>query len=77
MGAQGVGQNVPKCGLPLWLPGVHTAVTQECWYWPGGLTCAFLTQEQAIGLSVMFLSFLTPAGWVLFHLESYKTGSTK
>uniref|UniRef100_A0A8P0NR37 Cytochrome c oxidase subunit 8 n=2 Tax=Canis lupus familiaris TaxID=9615 RepID=A0A8P0NR37_CANLF len=33
--------------------------------------------EQAIGLSVMFLSFLTPAGWVLFHLESYKTGSTK
>ncbi|KAK2510180.1 hypothetical protein MC885_014836 [Smutsia gigantea] len=32
--------------------------------------------EQAIGLSVMFFSFLTPAGWVLAHLESYKSSST-
>uniref|UniRef100_A0A7N5K6U0 Cytochrome c oxidase subunit 8 n=3 Tax=Ursidae TaxID=9632 RepID=A0A7N5K6U0_AILME len=32
--------------------------------------------EQAIGLSVMFLSFLIPAGWVLSHLESYKRSST-
>uniref|UniRef100_A0A673T7B8 Cytochrome c oxidase subunit 8 n=1 Tax=Suricata suricatta TaxID=37032 RepID=A0A673T7B8_SURSU len=31
--------------------------------------------EQAIGLSVMFLSFLMPAGWVLHHLESYKRSS--
>ncbi|XP_032496586.1 cytochrome c oxidase subunit 8B, mitochondrial-like [Phocoena sinus] len=31
--------------------------------------------EQAIGLSVMFLSFLIPAGWVMYHLESYKKSS--
>uniref|UniRef100_A0A8C7APG5 Cytochrome c oxidase subunit 8 n=1 Tax=Neovison vison TaxID=452646 RepID=A0A8C7APG5_NEOVI len=31
--------------------------------------------EQAIGLSVMFFSFLIPAGWVLSHLDSYKKGS--
>ncbi|KAM5222819.1 cytochrome c oxidase subunit 8B, mitochondrial-like [Hipposideros larvatus] len=28
--------------------------------------------EQAVALSVTFLSFLIPAGWVLSHLESYK-----
>ena len=38
-------------------------------------SCVFSTQEQAIGLSVMFLSFLIPAGWVMYHLESYKKGS--
>uniref|UniRef100_A0A8C9AM95 Cytochrome c oxidase subunit 8 n=1 Tax=Prolemur simus TaxID=1328070 RepID=A0A8C9AM95_PROSS len=32
--------------------------------------------EQAVGLSMMFLSFLVPAGWVLSHLDSYKKGST-
>ncbi|KAF0885257.1 COX8B oxidase, partial [Crocuta crocuta] len=42
---------------------------------PNALTRAFLTQEQAIGLSVMFLSFLIPAGWVLHHLDSYKRSS--
>ncbi|KAF3822428.1 hypothetical protein GH733_007802 [Mirounga leonina] len=31
--------------------------------------------EQAIGLSVMFLSFLIPAGWVLAHVDSYKRSS--
>nr|XP_010947773.1 cytochrome c oxidase subunit 8B, mitochondrial [Camelus bactrianus] len=35
----------------------------------------FLTQEQAVGLSAMFLSFLLPAGWVLFHMENYKRSS--
>lgn len=33
------------------------------------------TQEQAIGLSVTFLSFLIPAGWVLSHLDHYKRSS--
>nr|Q863F9.1 RecName: Full=Cytochrome c oxidase subunit 8B, mitochondrial; AltName: Full=Cytochrome c oxidase polypeptide VIII-heart; AltName: Full=Cytochrome c oxidase subunit 8-1; AltName: Full=Cytochrome c oxidase subunit 8H; Flags: Precursor [Carlito syrichta]AAP32258.1 cytochrome c oxidase subunit VIII heart form [Carlito syrichta] len=32
--------------------------------------------EQAVGLSVMFVSFLVPSGWVLSHLESYKKSST-
>uniref|UniRef100_A0A8C3YBN6 Cytochrome c oxidase subunit 8 n=1 Tax=Catagonus wagneri TaxID=51154 RepID=A0A8C3YBN6_9CETA len=32
--------------------------------------------EQAVGLSVMFLSFLLPAGWVLSHLDHYKRSST-
>uniref|UniRef100_H0XUX7 Cytochrome c oxidase subunit 8 n=2 Tax=Otolemur TaxID=30610 RepID=H0XUX7_OTOGA len=32
--------------------------------------------EQAVGLSMMFVSFLVPAGWVLSHLESYKRSST-
>ncbi|ELV12630.1 cytochrome c oxidase subunit 8B, mitochondrial [Tupaia chinensis] len=31
--------------------------------------------EQAVGLSLLFVSFLTPAGWVLAHLESYKKSS--
>ncbi|NP_001090969.1 cytochrome c oxidase subunit 8B, mitochondrial [Phacochoerus africanus] len=31
--------------------------------------------EQAIGLSVTFLSFLIPAGWVLSHLDHYKRSS--
>ncbi|KAF4010079.1 hypothetical protein G4228_001207 [Cervus hanglu yarkandensis] len=31
--------------------------------------------EQAIGLSVTFLSFLLPAGWVLYHLDNYKKSS--
>lgn len=48
---------------------------------PGMTSCVMdshvlsLTQEQAIGLSVMFFSFLIPAGWVLSHLDSYKKGS--
>ncbi|KAF5918339.1 hypothetical protein HPG69_007561 [Diceros bicornis minor] len=33
--------------------------------------------EQAIGLSVTFLSFLIPAGWVLYHLENYKRSSAE
>uniref|UniRef100_A0A8C6CM51 Cytochrome c oxidase subunit 8 n=1 Tax=Moschus moschiferus TaxID=68415 RepID=A0A8C6CM51_MOSMO len=32
-------------------------------------------KEQAIGLSVTFLSFLLPAGWVLYHLDNYKKSS--
>ncbi|KAB1251503.1 Cytochrome c oxidase subunit 8B; mitochondrial [Camelus dromedarius] len=32
-------------------------------------------KEQAVGLSAMFLSFLLPAGWVLFHMENYKRSS--
>lgn len=28
-----------------------------------------------MGLTVTFVSFLTPAGWVLAHLESYKKSS--
>ncbi|XP_004599280.1 cytochrome c oxidase subunit 8B, mitochondrial-like [Ochotona princeps] len=31
--------------------------------------------EQAVGISVLFVSLLAPAGWVLTHLESYKKGS--
>ncbi|XP_010638606.1 cytochrome c oxidase subunit 8B, mitochondrial-like [Fukomys damarensis] len=31
--------------------------------------------EQAVGISIMFISFLIPAGWVLSHLESYKKSS--
>ena len=37
--------------------------------------CVFSTQEQTIGLSVTFLSFLLPAGWVLYHLDNYKKSS--
>uniref|UniRef100_A0AC11DG56 Uncharacterized protein n=1 Tax=Ovis aries TaxID=9940 RepID=A0AC11DG56_SHEEP len=33
------------------------------------------TQEQAIALSATFLSFLLPAGWVLYHLDHYKKSS--
>lgn len=33
------------------------------------------TQEQAAALTVTFISFLVPAGWVLSHLESYKKSS--
>uniref|UniRef100_A0A8B9XIW9 Cytochrome c oxidase subunit 8 n=1 Tax=Bos mutus grunniens TaxID=30521 RepID=A0A8B9XIW9_BOSMU len=42
---------------------------------PSGLMCVFSTQEQTIGLSVTFLSFLLPAGWVLYHLDNYKKSS--
>ncbi|XP_051002983.1 cytochrome c oxidase subunit 8B, mitochondrial-like [Acomys russatus] len=31
--------------------------------------------EQAVGLSVTFVGFLVPAGWILSHLESYKKSS--
>ncbi|KAM9763718.1 cytochrome c oxidase subunit 8B, mitochondrial-like [Dama dama] len=36
---------------------------------------ALRQREQAIGLSVTFLSFLLPAGWVLYHLDNYKKSS--
>ncbi|XP_021501811.1 cytochrome c oxidase subunit 8B, mitochondrial-like [Meriones unguiculatus] len=32
--------------------------------------------EQAVGISVIFVAILVPAGWVLSHLESYKKSST-
>ncbi|XP_057635554.1 cytochrome c oxidase subunit 8B, mitochondrial-like [Chionomys nivalis] len=32
--------------------------------------------EQAVGITVIFVSLLVPAGWVLSHLESYKKSST-
>ncbi|XP_034378382.1 cytochrome c oxidase subunit 8B, mitochondrial [Arvicanthis niloticus] len=31
--------------------------------------------EQAVGITVTFVGFLVPAGWVLSHLESYKKSS--
>lgn len=47
----------------------------EARYQPRGLMCASLPQEQAVGISVLFTSFLAPAGWVLHHLDHYKKGS--
>uniref|UniRef100_A0A663M2V3 Cytochrome c oxidase subunit 8A, mitochondrial n=1 Tax=Athene cunicularia TaxID=194338 RepID=A0A663M2V3_ATHCN len=33
------------------------------------------TPEQALAFSVMAMCFLVPAGWVLAHLEHYKSRS--
>uniref|UniRef100_A0A8C5MTC8 Uncharacterized protein n=1 Tax=Leptobrachium leishanense TaxID=445787 RepID=A0A8C5MTC8_9ANUR len=34
---------------------------------------SFFLQEQGIGLSALFMVFLIPSGWILSHLENYKS----
>ncbi|XP_026851401.2 cytochrome c oxidase subunit 8B, mitochondrial [Electrophorus electricus] len=33
---------------------------------------ALTAGEQAIGLTMMFVTILVPSGWILMHLEDYK-----